>query len=286
MADQPRQPPEFKVRPGDALWLTSLPRATESAKHDWRAIHCLVNQRRGDIAPVVLETIRGECMRSPLKYESAFELCLRHLHGRHTPLDVACTVGALLADRAAHALKLPGRWVPTPDGVVDYATHSLCPEEALVATTADSEHSSTDSNASESMEDACIHEPASELLATQGSIADDNTTSHLVPQQEDEEREHEKEDEQPICTEDCEEDLRAEALPISPDASQLTQVEEASYIEETSTTLANIEQRTSHRRKRPGRQWHQTWWTEDAWRYGNKHQRGSHRSNQAWRPKE
>ena len=150
MVDQPtREPPEFKVRPGDALWLASLPRATESVKHDWRAIHCLVTQRRDDgVAPVVLETTAGDCLRSPVKYECAFELCLRHLHRRHIPLDVACTVGALLSNRAAHALKLPGRWVPTPDGVVDYATQSLRPEEeALVATTADKEHSSTDEEA-------------------------------------------------------------------------------------------------------------------------------------------
>ena len=329
MVDQPTQPPEFKVRPGDAPWLASLSRATESVKHDWRAIHCLVNQRRDGVAPIVLETIRGECLRSPVKYECAFELCLRHLHGRHTPLDVACTVGALLANRAAHALQLPGRWVPTPDGIVDYATQNVCSEEALVATTADGEHASTDEDASNSMDDACNHMPSelpamqesiadsiasciapqqededasksmddacipvpsSERLATHESIADDSIASCIVPQQEDEEREHEKDDEQPICAEDCEEDLRAEESPISSDASQLPQVEEPSYIEETSTALANTEvpeQRpTSHRRKRPGRQWHQTWWNEDAWRYGNKQQRGSQWSVRAWRPKD
>ena len=272
MADQPRQPPEFKVRPGDALWLTSLPRATESAKHDWRAIHCLVNQRRDGIAPIVLETIKGECLRPPVKYECAFELCLRHLHGRHTPLDVACTVGALLADRAAHALKLPGRWVPTPDGVVDYATHSLCPEEALVATTADSEDSSTESDASESpVVDVCNPgtAPTSEKLATHES-EDDSICSSVVP----------KEDE-PVCTEECEEDanMRAEDIPTdkcSEDgiAIQLSHIEELSHTEETSPATANTsevpDQRpASHRRKRLGRKWHQTWWNEDAWRHGN-----------------
>ena len=127
--------------------------------------------------------------------------------------------------------------------------------------------------------------PSPELLAT----PDDSIASCIVPQQEDEEREHEKEDEQPNCAEDCEEDLRAEELPISPDASQLPQVEEPSYIEETSTALANTEvpeQRTSHRRKRPGRQWRQNWWNDDAWRYGNEQPRGSQWSVRAWRPKE
>ena len=152
MVDDPSQDPrpEFAVRPGDASWLASLPRATESARHDWRAIHCLVAQRRADgIAPIVIETTGGECLRSPVKYEGAFELCLRHLHGRHTPLDVACTVGALLSNRAAHALKLPGRWVPTPDGVVeDYAAQSARPEEgALVATSGEKEPSSLDEEA-------------------------------------------------------------------------------------------------------------------------------------------
>ena len=67
--------PEFAVRPGDASWLAGLPRVTESAKHDWRAIHCLVTQRRADgIAPIVLETTEGQCLRPPAKYEGAFEL--------------------------------------------------------------------------------------------------------------------------------------------------------------------------------------------------------------------
>ncbi len=153
MVDHPTQdpPPEFAVRPGDASWLASVPRVMESARHDWRAIHCLVAQRRDDgIAPIVLETTGGDCLRSPPKYEGAFELCLRHLHGRRTPLDVACTVGALLSNRAAHALKLPGRWVPTPDGVVeDYAAQSARPEEgALVATSGEKEPSSLDADAS------------------------------------------------------------------------------------------------------------------------------------------
>ena len=106
--DEPTQDqrPEFAVRPGDEIWLNGLPRARESAKYDWKAIHCLVSQRRDDgLAPIVLETTEGQCLRSPAKYEGAFELCLRHLHGRRTPLDGECTVAALLSNRAAHALK-------------------------------------------------------------------------------------------------------------------------------------------------------------------------------------
>ena len=320
MVEGPTQPPEFKVRPGNALWLTSLTRATESAKHDWRAIHCLVNQRRDGIAPIVLETIKGECLRPPVKYECAFELCLRHLHGRHTPLDVACTVGALLANRAAHALQLPGRWIPTPDGIVDYATHNVCSDEAFVATTADDEQSSTDEDASNSMDGACNHVP-SELLATHESTAgniascvapqhedenannsmddagnhvpselatpDDSSASSIAPQQEDEDRE--KEEGQHNCAEDCEEDLQAMELQISPDSAQLTHEEEPSYIEETPTALANAEvseQRKSHRRKRPSRHWRQNWWNDDAWHYGNEQSRSLQWSGPAWRPKE
>ena len=129
MVDEPTQDqrPEFAVRPGDELWLAGLPRAKENR----RAIHCLVTQRRADgTAPVVLETTEGQCLRPPAKYEGAFELCLRHLHGRRTPLEGECTVGALLSNRAAHALKLPGRWVPLPDGVVeDRAAQSAPPED-------------------------------------------------------------------------------------------------------------------------------------------------------------
>ena len=254
MAEQPTQePPEFNVRPGDASWLASLSRATESVKHDWRAIHCLVNQRRGDVAPVVLETIRGECLRSPLKYESAFELCLRHLHGRHTPLDVACTVGALLSNRAAHALKLPGRWVPTPDGVVDYATQSTCQgEEALVATTTHNEQSSTDEeeDASKPLE---VTTPgtsvvlSSELLklATHESIAEEDDTdkdsigSCVVPNEEEEGEEHENE-ELPICAEDREENASVrsedEDVPTSicSESGVTTQVVDLSHTEELS----------------------------------------------------
>ena len=139
MVDEPTQDqrPEFAVRPGDEIWLNGLPRAKENVKHDWKAIHCLVTQRRADgIAPIVLETTEGQCLRPPAKYEGAFELCLRHLHGRRTPLEGECTVGALLSNRAAHALKLPGRWVPLPDGVVeDRAAQSAPPEDGGPAAT-------------------------------------------------------------------------------------------------------------------------------------------------------
>ena len=158
------------------------------------------------------------------------------------------------------------------------------------------------------MVDACIPgtAPSSELLklATHESVANDKDSidSCVVPKEEDEEREeHEKEEEQPICAEDCEEDanMRAEDMPTdncSEDgiATQLSHIEELSHTEETSPALDNTsevpDQPTSHRRKRRGRQWHQTWWNEDAWRYGNEqwHPRGSQwqRTVQAWRPKD
>ena len=133
MVDEPThdQRPESAMRPRDEFWLAGLPRAKENVKHDWKAIHCLVTQRRADgIAPIVLETSDRQCLRQPAKCEGAFELCLRHLHGRCTPLQGECTVGALLSNRAAHALKLPGRWVPLPDGAVEDRAAQSAPLEA------------------------------------------------------------------------------------------------------------------------------------------------------------
>ena len=87
----------------------------------WATLYCIVAQRRPDgVALVVLETADGQYLRCPPKYEASFELCLRHLHKRHTPLDgAACNIGALLVNRATEALKLPGRYVPLADGSVE-----------------------------------------------------------------------------------------------------------------------------------------------------------------------
>ena len=127
-ADEPRN----ALRAHDPGWLTALPRARESDKRAWATLCCLIAQRRPDgVAPVVLETAEGGWIRCPLKYEAAFELCLRHLHNQHTPLGgESCTIGALLANRAAEALKLPGRWVPLPDGSVEERAGDPAPDDA------------------------------------------------------------------------------------------------------------------------------------------------------------
>ena len=127
-ADEPRN----ALRAHDPDWLTALPRARESDKRAWATLCCLIAQRRPDgVAPVVLETAEGDWIRCPLKYEAAIELCLRHLHNQHTPLGgESCTIGALLANRAAEALKLPGRWVPLPDGSVEERAGDPAPDDA------------------------------------------------------------------------------------------------------------------------------------------------------------
>ena len=119
METRPTRPSSVKAF--DEAWLRALPRARESDKHDWIALVALVAQRQPDgAAPIVLETTSGSCIRCPAKYEPAFELTLRHLHQKHIPLDGGpCNVSALLVNRALEALKLPGRFVPCPDGSVD-----------------------------------------------------------------------------------------------------------------------------------------------------------------------
>ena len=128
MLDEPTQ--ERPVHPRDEAWLATLPRARETDKNLWRSVYCLLALRRADgVAPIVLEPSEGQCLRPPAKYEGAFELCLRHLHGRFVPMDGApCTVGALLANRAAEALKLPGRWVGLPDGAMEELRAPPLPE--------------------------------------------------------------------------------------------------------------------------------------------------------------
>ena len=193
-------------------------------------------------------------MRSPPKYEGAFELCLRHLHGRRTPLDVECTVGALLSNRAAHALKLPGRWVPTPDGVVeDYAAQSARPEEgALVATSDEKEPSSLDVLASIPPETgvSCTipgtsFAPSSDLLAlaTPEPFAeeDDDEKDSLcmcdVSLEEEEEKDDEKEEELPNCAVDREEDGSASICTEDAGDDRLTN----SYSEEGGATSQVVE---------------------------------------------
>jgi len=128
MVDEPTQ--GRPVHPRDETWLATLPRARETDKNLWRSVYCLLALRRADgVAPIVLEPSEGQCLRPPAKYEGAFELCLRHLHGRFVPMDGApCTVGALLANRAAEALKLPGRWVGLPDGAMEELCAPPSPE--------------------------------------------------------------------------------------------------------------------------------------------------------------
>ena len=101
----------------NAAWLDGLQRARATVKHPYVAIHVAAKLRDSDgVAPVVLQTEEGY-LRAPAMLEAAFELCLRHLHGRRTPLNCqSITAQALLANRAVEALRLPGRYVPTSEG--------------------------------------------------------------------------------------------------------------------------------------------------------------------------
>ena len=103
----------------NAAWLDGLQRARATVKHPYVAIHVAAKLRDSDgVAPVVLQTEEGY-LRAPAMLEAAFELCLRHLHGRITPLTCqSITAQALLANRAVEALRLPGRYVPTSEGEV------------------------------------------------------------------------------------------------------------------------------------------------------------------------
>ena len=105
MADERTHGPNMK--PNDAVWVATLPRARETEKQDWAVIVALADHRQSDgIAPVALETVQGQCFRCPAKYEAALELCLRYLHGHPVPLEGgACTVAKLLSNRAVEALK-------------------------------------------------------------------------------------------------------------------------------------------------------------------------------------
>ena len=200
----------------------------------------------------------------------------------------------------------------------DCSAHRARPEEgASVATTGEKEPSSLDGEAVVSNSlgaDACSSipgtalVPSSELLklATHESIADDHDSigSSVVPNGEEEQ----KEEEQPICAEDLEEDdatnMRAEDVPTnicSEDgiATQLSHIEELSHTEETSPALggntseAPDQRPASHRRRRRGRQWHhdQTWWNDDAWRHGSepwypRTSQWQRATVHAWRPKD
>jgi hypothetical protein len=120
----------------DHTWLAGLARAKLSVRYDFKAIHVIAPFRNNEgVAPVVLQLTDGY-LRAPVLLEGALELCLRHLHRsreRSPAHAMKMTVQALLADRATAALKLPGRYVPTVDGlVVDLAAvpGSAAPSDA------------------------------------------------------------------------------------------------------------------------------------------------------------
>ena len=112
----------------DPDWVHHLQRAKLSQKYPFIAIHVLAPLRDASgVAPVVLQTLDGY-LRAPAHTEACFELCLRHLNRLEVPWPAAecITVSTLLANRAAEALKLPNRFVPTADGaVLDVFAHSL-----------------------------------------------------------------------------------------------------------------------------------------------------------------
>jgi hypothetical protein len=103
----------------DPNWLAGLKCAKAGVKLEFIAIHVVAPLRDDTgVAPVVLQT-RDGFWRPPVYMEAAFELCLRHLHRLHIPGDQdKMTPRALLANRAMEALKLPGRYVPTVEGVL------------------------------------------------------------------------------------------------------------------------------------------------------------------------
>ena len=103
----------------DPDWIQSLQRAKTTVKLNFVAVHIAIGLRGPDgIAPVVLQT-EDAYLRPPRHLEAAFELCLRHLHGRREKMsDTTMTVNALLSNRSVEALRLPGRFVPTADGAI------------------------------------------------------------------------------------------------------------------------------------------------------------------------
>ena len=108
------------ARMSDENWVACLGRAKAAQRYQFEAIHVLAQFRsKNGVAPVVLQTSAGY-LRSPTHMEAAFELCLRHLHKVDVPgpSNRNVTTQALLADRAKEALKLPGRFVPTVEGLV------------------------------------------------------------------------------------------------------------------------------------------------------------------------
>ena len=112
----------------EPAWVHHLQRAKLSQKYPFTAIHVLAPLRDASgVAPVVLQTLDGY-LRAPAHTEACFELCLRHLNRLEVPWPAAecITVSTLLANRAAEALKLPNRFVPTAEGaVLDVFVHSL-----------------------------------------------------------------------------------------------------------------------------------------------------------------
>ena len=108
------------ARMNDPDWVHCLQRAKLSQKYPFIAIHVLAPLRDANgIAPVVLQTL-DDFMRAPAPTEACFELSLRHLSRLEVPwpAEECITVSTLLANRAAEALKLPGRFVPTAEGAV------------------------------------------------------------------------------------------------------------------------------------------------------------------------
>ena len=104
----------------DPDWVHCLQRAKLSQKYPFIAIHVLAPLRDANgIAPVVLQTL-DDFMRAPAPTEACFELSLRHLNRLEVPwpAEECITVSTLLANRAAEALKLPSRFVPTAEGAV------------------------------------------------------------------------------------------------------------------------------------------------------------------------
>ena len=104
----------------DPDWVHHLQRAKLSQKYPFIAIHVLAPLRDASgVAPVVLQTLDGY-LRAPAPTEASFELSLRHLNRLEVPwpAEECITVSTLLANRAAEALKLPNRFVPTADGAV------------------------------------------------------------------------------------------------------------------------------------------------------------------------
>ena len=103
----------------DPDWVQSLQRAKTTVKLNFVAVHVAIGLRGPNgIAPVVLQT-EDAYLRPPRHLEAAFELCLRHLHGRREKMsDTTMTVNALLSNRAVAALRPTGRFVPTTDGAI------------------------------------------------------------------------------------------------------------------------------------------------------------------------